>query len=252
MPFTLPIIHVTIAVCTLPMEESESKNNPPLAEDHVASDAVVNLDPAASCPTDAIPYGHATRGHISSLKPTIFPANALRLHLDGPSTQPTTLHPPSSTPNPDFRPGRVHFRSRVRITSGFSRHRRKSDTGSSRSCSSSSSTSAPLRSHPHDNTTTWGTLGQRVGLLALQRKILGSPKLRPRHTQGTTVPTENVNERTPLRNSFDYLPYVEGGGVQGDVFGEDSDDERSSHEMDDIFGTYPLRLLNPRVSRLLC
>jgi hypothetical protein len=48
------------------------------------------------------------------------------------------------------------------------------------------------------------------------------------------------------------LPYVEGEGVQDrDIFNEDSDDERLSQEVDDVFGKFPGRLLNHHVSHLL-
>jgi len=213
--------------------ESQSKNHP-VAEERATPD--VETD-------DNILYGQKqpSNGLISSSK---LPPNALRLHLDDPSAPLTTphdpVHPSSNTLNTGLRPSRVRFRSRVRITSGFSRHRRKSDVGSSRSGSPSSSISAPLRSHADDNTNTWGTLGQRVGLLALQKK----PKAQ-RRQNGQTVPIENVDEHTPLRNSSNHLPYVEGEGVQdGDIFNEDSDDESLSQEIDDVFGKFPGRLLN--------
>lgn len=186
-------------------------------------------------------------GLLSSSKPAVLPANALRLHLDEPSAH-HACHPDlcSTLPeaaNNNIRPSRVRFRSRVRITSGFSHRRRKSDVGSSRSDSPSSSISAPLRSHSDDDTNTWGTLGKRVGLLALRRKILGSPKAQQRQKR-MKAQHEIVDERTPLRNSFNHSPYVEGEGVQeGDVF-----DERLSHEVDGVFGKFPGRLLNYHVS----
>lgn len=225
--------------------ENQSKKHS-VAEERTTPDAVVNLDSQAN---DNIAHGQKppSNGLVSSSKPTTLPPNALRLHLDDPSAPLTThnpVHPSSNTSNADLRPNRVRFRSRVRITSGFSRHRRKSDVGSSRSDSPSSSISAPLRSPADDGTNTWGTLGQRVGLLALQKKILGSPKAQ-RRRNGTFVPTQNVDERTPLRNSSNHLPYVEGEGVQDrDIFNEDSDDERLSQEVDDVFGKFPGRLLN--------
>lgn len=76
---------------------------------------------------------------------------------------------------------RVTFRSRVRITSGLRQHRfgiskpiatsngiPNYSPASSRSCSPSSSISAPLRFHSEEAGVKpgWGTLGQRVSLLA--------------------------------------------------------------------------------------
>jgi hypothetical protein len=223
------------------------------AEEPCLTDStVVNLDPEAD-PDDS-PYHQKQppNGFVSSSKPTILPQNALHLHLADPSAPLTTphdpVHPPSDPLNIQIRPSRVRFRSRVRITSGFSHHRRKSDVGSSRSGSPSSSISAPLRSHSDGSTNTWGTLGQRVGLLALQRKIMGSPKAQQRQ-KGQVAPSEHVDERTPLRNSFNHSSYVEGeGGQDGNIFDEDSDDERLSRDVDEVFGKFPGRLLNHHVS----
>jgi hypothetical protein len=214
-------------------------------------DAVVNLDSEIHH-DDPYTRRQPSNGLLSSSKPTILPANALRLHLDDPAAPLTTphdpVHPPPDTSNEHLRHSRVRFRSRVRITSGFSHHRRRSDVGSSRSGSPSSSISAPLRSHSDDGTNSWGTLGQRVGLLALQKRILGLPKAK-RRQKGLVVPSIYVDERTPLRNSFNNSPYVAGEGVQeGVVFDEDSDDERLSQEVDDVFGKFPGRLLNYHVS----
>ena len=88
-------------------------------------------------------------------------------------------------------------------------------------------------------------------MLALQRKVLGSPKAQRRQKK-KIVPAENVDERTPLRNSYNDLPYVPGEEVQeGDIPGEDSDDDRLSREVDVVFGKFPGRLLNHHVSHFL-
>ncbi|KAF7972581.1 hypothetical protein HWV62_17718 [Athelia sp. TMB] len=175
---------------------------------------------------------------------------------------------------------RVHFRSRVRITSGIGRQHRRSQAdlrgidssdfypSSSRSGSPSSSISAPLRSHTDDDTSPWGTLGKRVGLMALQRKMKGSspqrrrqlplpPAKRPderRQRQRQSFSSDDgesdqVNERTPLRGSFRrrslaYV-YADGEGVrEEDILDDDSDEERLSAEIDEVFGKWPGRLLN--------
>jgi len=223
------------------------------AEEPCLNDAaVVNLDPEADPDDSHYHQNQFPKGFVSSSKPTILPPNALRLHLTDPSVPLTTphdpAHPPSDPLNIQGRPSRVRFRSRVRITSGFSHRRRKSDVGSSRSDSPSSSISAPLRSHSDSSTNTWGTLGQRVGLLALQRKIMGSPKAQQRQ-KGQIAPSEYVDERTPLRNSINHSSYVDGEGVRnGNIFDEDSDDEGLSRDVDEVFGKFPGRLLNYHVS----
>jgi glucose/arabinose dehydrogenase len=77
---------------------------------------------------------------------------------------------------------------------------------------------------------------------------MGSPKAQ-RRQKGLVVPSEHVDERTPLRISYHSSPYVEGDGVQEEaVFDEDPDNDRLSQEVDDAFGKFPGRLLNHHVS----
>ncbi|KIM84746.1 hypothetical protein PILCRDRAFT_818354 [Piloderma croceum F 1598] len=228
------------------MMRYSAAEEPCLTDAADSTQAVVNLDPEADPDDSHYHQKKPPNGFVSNSEPTILPPNALRLHLADPSAPLTTphdpVHPPSDPLNHQVRPSRVRFRSRVRITSGFSHHRRKSDVGSSRSGSASSSISAPLRSYSDGSTNTWGTLGQRVGLLALQRKIMGSPEAQQRQ-KGQVAPSGYVDERTPLRNSFNHSSYVE--GVQdGNIFDEDSDDERLSRDVDEVFGKFPGRLLN--------
>lgn len=190
-------------------------------------------------------------------KSLILPTNAFHLHLEDPSVTLTTPHDPvhpshTDAPPNHLRPNaRVRFRSRVRITSGIG-HKRKGDSAySSRSGSPSSSISAPLRYHANEENNGWGTLGQRVGILGLQKKTNGSPERarRQRRKRADPIaPAESVDERAPLRGSF-YRSYTEGEGAQEeDILDEDSDDERLSQEIDDVFGTFPGRLLNYHVS----
>ncbi|TFK30655.1 hypothetical protein FA15DRAFT_21652 [Coprinopsis marcescibilis] len=115
--------------------------------------------------------------------------------------------------------GRVTFRSRVRITSGISRHRRTTaqhnqsysipglTPDSSRSSSPSSSISAPLRFHSEEPEPKpgWGTLGQRVSLLGRRNSRKRSPQTRQTMTRlGATLPgdahvaTMHSSETTPL------------------------------------------------------
>jgi len=213
-----------------------------MAEDQ--NEAVVSLNPAADPTIDTIPYGKKRATELISC-PKPIPANALCLQLTDPFVAVAIpVQSPSNTSESESDAAvrrHVRFRSRFRITSGFSHHRRESDAGSSRSGSSSSSISVPLRSHPHGDINTWG---QRGSLLALQKKILGASTARQRHTQEPIRSTESVNEHTPLRNSFNKLPYVEGNGVREVTFNEYSDDRRL--EVDVVFGKFPGRLLNPR------
>jgi len=258
----------TVPELSISSPSESSPGHSPTADDHDFFERLLYLNSEQSCLTDAADSTQAVvdldpetdpddshyhqkqplNGFVSSSKPTILPQNALRLHLADPSAPLTTphdpVHPPSDPLNNQVRPSRVRFRSRVRITSGFSHHRRKSDVGSSRSGSPSSSISAPLRSHSDGNTNSLGTLGQRVGLLALQRKIMGSPKAQQRQ-KGQVAPVEHIDERTPLRNSINHSSYVDGEGIQNGIFfDEDSDDERLSRDVDEVFGKFPGRLLN--------
>ncbi|KAG2023235.1 hypothetical protein CC2G_000908 [Coprinopsis cinerea AmutBmut pab1-1] len=115
---------------------------------------------------------------------------------------------------------RVTFRSRVRITSGFNHHRRSSYSrrtqscsipgftpDSSRSCSPSSSISAPLRFHSEESEARpgWGTLGQRVALFAQRsaqkRQLRAQSKQQARARRAYSEPCYaeiQANENTPL------------------------------------------------------
>ncbi|KIM47991.1 hypothetical protein M413DRAFT_217359 [Hebeloma cylindrosporum] len=154
--------------------------------------------------------------------------------------------------DPPKRPTRVRFRSRVRITSGLHQHRHKSNSeqdytsatpltpSSSLSGSPSSSISAPLRTQAEDEASKpgWGTLGQRVSILAQrnadrrlklhqQREHLGA--LSSQHGDGLVA-----NERTPLRGSSPM--------IDREIF--DSEAEMLSRDIDLVFGPWPNRLLN--------
>lgn len=242
----------------------ESTTDALVADQQVANedvkDKVINL---SEHPPESIRYIQkpSLQELISSSQSTILPTNALHLHLDDdPSTLTTSHESPYTAPDVTYdlhRPqARVRFRSRVRITSGFNRHRRVSDPGgisSTRSSSPSSSISAPLRTHTDSRTTTWGTLGQRVGLLSLQKKTIGSPQLQQRQRKRIRPMTsnDNIDERTPLRGSSNLPTYQDGESIQaGDISDEDEGDDRLSEEVDEIFGKFPGRLLNYHVCRL--
>jgi len=168
---------------------------------------------------------------------------------------------------------RVHFRSRVRITSGFHNHRHTRswhDIGpdapcpshsSSRSGSPSSSISAPLRSHPNiDNKSDsgWGPLGQRVSFLVSRQRAAREKETVKRQQRRAKVGLalsydqpdayrRRPNERTPLANSpmrSSYVErYAEGEDDQG-CAEDGADDARLSREIDLLFGKWPGRLLN--------
>jgi len=158
----------------------------------------------------------------------------------------------------------VHFRSRVRIASGLSRHRFQqhptTDGGpqdyfsfspsSSLSGSPSSSISAPLRTPLDDEVGKpgWGTLGQRVALFAKHRPPKGTPPEEQERESSAKNP-EYVNdrettERTPLLN-----PSLRGLLRHDHQFQHylcrDEDYETFlSMRIDQVFGPWPFRLFN--------
>lgn len=158
--------------------------------------------------------------------------------------------PPEIDPS---HPLRVRFQPRVRITSGLNRCRRQQErltvggqqdyytfsTSSSRSTSASSSISAPLRTQFDDEfgKPGWGTLGQRVSLLARRKQnIQESESHAKRMNHGTVSGMKyRTNERTPLINS--YLSYHDEGNGSS-----------PSKRIDQVFGPWPQRLLNHHVS----
>ena len=166
--------------------------------------------------------------------------------------------PPSE--DPPKRPTRVRFRSRVRITSGL---HHKSNSGqdyasltpsSSISGSPSSSISAPLRTQAEDEASKpgWGTLGQRVSILA-QRNADRRSKLHQQREHLGVLPSQHgvladdsgglvANERTPLAGSSLPSSYLHGEVIDRETF-----DEALSREIDLVFGAWPSRLLNYQV-----
>ena len=238
-------------------------NKPFVAIDRPGNDGTVNLsveDDRPAGPNDK------KRSLSDTTRQTFHSSNALCLHLEPSTPLPTDRYRPVSTQSDNvvqqkdsLRPNaRVRFRSRVRITSGIGRHRGRSgsdDIGrsSSRSASPSSSISAPLRSPADNATNAWGTLGQRVGLLGLQRKLVRNAQAQRRQKikQGLG-PASLPNERTPLISpqALQQGEYIEGDVMsENDLLDEDSDDERLAQEVDHIFGTFPSRLLNRHVRR---
>ena len=158
-----------------------------------------------------------------------------------------------SQPHPE-RPTRVRFRSRVRITSGLNRHRHKSQQQqhgvdylsfspeSSVSGSRSSSISAPLRTHVDEEVGKpgWGTLGQRVSLFTkgnLERRRIREQ--RERLELGVEQGEALINEQTPL------LSRPLSGSLQEEA-------SQMSREIEMVFGTWPGRLVNYRVSIIVC
>ena len=168
--------------------------------------------------------------------------------------------------DPPKRPIRVRFRSQVRITSGLHQHRHKSYSeqdyassltpSSSISSSPSSSIYAPLHTPSEDEISKpgWGTLGQRVSILAQrnadqrfklqqQREHLGA--LLSQHGVPGDIHGIVANERTPLRGSSLSSPCLHGEMIGHEIF--DSESEILSKELDLVFGPWPNRLLNYQV-----
>ena len=166
---------------------------------------------------------------------------------------------------------RVTFRPRVRITSGLNHLRQSAlqrstdgchtlSTASTRSCSPSSSISAPLRFHSEEPEIKpgWGTLGQRVSLLARRnehkrryRERIKQHERMLKTFQGDPFLghlSPGRDERSPLlgrrRDSTSSGPYM----CQCGLIGCEYDAERRlSKEIDHIFGKWPSRMWNPKV-----
>lgn len=229
---------------------------------------------------------------------TILPGNALQLHLadegsdgicgstptgtsfssscssNGPPTTTTTNQPPIpaiSLDDDDRTPTvatrhpkpRVHFRPRVRITSGLHSGSRARNldgwcgnstvengintANTSASGSPSSSISAPLR-YQADENNVLGPLGKRINSLAQTRN-----KRKRQLRRGANIGS-SVSERTP------FLPASECGPVpdytrrrrERGWRGSDSEDEdyanRLKREEEIMFGRWPWRLFNRHAS----
>jgi hypothetical protein len=226
---------------------------------------------------------------------TILPGNALQLHLaDGGSdavfgSTPTATsfssscssnNPPTAVLNPPPVPAisldddqtptvaarhsmpRVHFRSRVRITSGLhssSRSRNRDSTGrssaadngidtanTSASGSPSSSISAPLR-YQADENNVLGPLGKRINYLA-QTRNKRNGQLRRAANVGS------VSERTPFLRASEHGPvpdYTRQRRERGRSGSESEDEDYASglkREADIVFGRWPWRIFNRHAS----
>jgi len=207
----------------------------------------------------------------SIARPILSPINASHFPITEPEHTPETriletpiasFHSPMPSPSSNTSSGyfntlppspRVHFRSRVRITSGLHRHHRKhrpQDTpSSSLSGSPSSSISAPLRTQADNNSPLWGPLGQRVSFLAWgKRKDFASHGHSPKKAgrRRRKGPMGGPNERTPLLGSRMYPPHVASEGDQDRyLFNGNCDGAVLAHQVDTAFGIWPRRLLNP-------
>jgi hypothetical protein len=175
---------------------------------------------------------------------------------------------PNSPHSIPERPNRVRFRSRVRIASGLNRHRHSLQgvdclspdysPEPSISGSPSSSISVPLRTHIDEQVGKpgWGTLGQRVSLFAKgqmersrrreQRERLGASSFRKGVERGRgealVIPYyDQITEETPL------LLSSARNGSCSDLTRED-EASQIAREIDMVFGPWPGRLANHRVS----
>jgi len=194
--------------------------------------------------SDTMVNEDAVPNHEGSISSKVeFPSDALTSNQDGPKNEPHLDLPVEASASPL----RVRFRSRVRITSGLNRHRRRKPTmedhrdyftftpSSSISGSPSSSISAPLRTPLDDEVGKpgWGTLGQRVALFAKRQYPGKTTRQRP----------ESGTERTPLlKPSLHFL--LSRNPRLRCLCCDSSDEEYYSGCVDRAFGPWPARLLN--------
>ncbi|KAG5721978.1 hypothetical protein E4T56_gene18441 [Termitomyces sp. T112] len=148
----------------------------------------------------------------------------------------------------------VHFRPRVRITSGINRHRHSrsllAESDSSVSSSPSSSISAPLRSCTDDEADKpgWGPLGRRVALLSRQARCRSGRRERRRKREFNDDYLHPC-EHTPLLRPRIQSPVIDVDGHTrlDDVFDSDPEEDARqfrARQIDEAFGTMPGRLLN--------
>lgn len=175
------------------------------------------------------------------------------------------LDPTHADEQPPRSPGRVRFRSRVRIASGLHGHRHNAraqdrpaySASSSASDSRSSSLSAPLRSeenwskHPG-----WGTLGQRVAIMAQshaqrrQQRALREQELFAKSVQLGIHSECAADERTPLTKTASYLYMTPDNPNDSGPTVDPAD--RLARDIDLVFGPWPTRLWNHHVSLYEC
>ncbi|KAG6837225.1 hypothetical protein H0H93_013093 [Arthromyces matolae] len=205
--------------------------------------------------------------HGSSASQTI--ASSLQEGETSTQTDPFQIESTDVEPSP--RPPHVHFRPRVRITSGINRHRHTSSflaettlsnsfasPSSSVSSSPCSSISAPLHSKTDDEADKpgWGPLGRRVALLSRQTRRRALPE---RFSKKDII---NVQlppcEHTPLLRPRIQSPIIDADGNRRMYDVLDSESLQSEEEVrqaragqiDAAFGTMPRRLLNHRVREM--
>lgn len=199
-----------------------------------------------------------------------YPALYVCLTDDETATEPSEL----SEDDPPERSSRVRFRDRVRITSGLNRHRHKESRSehadyihlsrsSSRSGSRSSSISVPLRNEIEyaDAKPGWGTLGQRVAIMAqhhAERKMERQQRDRELLAKSIQLGTrfsrgEYGTERTPLIKSATYVQIYmppNDTGCDSPIKTASEREEYLAREIDIAFGTWPHRLWNHHVCLL--
>jgi len=189
----------------------------------------------------------------------------LRITIDSEEAQSSLSSSTHTLESPEFEytPSRVHFRPRVRITSGISRHRHSTSSpipitsrfphalpftpDSSVSGSPSSSISAPLRSDEETNSG-WGPLGRRVALFtenARQRcKNLSVEERGQRRQKKLNESPLGINERTPLIRSYPRPRRSSDSSIGSNDSLRAEVRGWQSKEIDRVFGTWPGRLLN--------
>ncbi|GLB36593.1 hypothetical protein LshimejAT787_0308810 [Lyophyllum shimeji] len=238
--------------------DSDSSSTSSLTYENIRlHNALVSQQNGSVLPVDHIRNQVVDTGSSSSCTSSPTPNSSNDPQIpDETSSTPFPSRLDSSTElDPEVRTRRVHFRPRVRITSGIKRHRhihsprtssdRYLTPSSSRSSSPSSSISAPLRTRNDDEVDKpgWGPLGQRVALFSRDRRRTSRERRRP----GKTLYDDALaaSERTPLLPPRIQSPISDTEGCrERDLRDSAQDDAHLTAEVDQIFGTMPRRLLN--------
>jgi len=171
------------------------------------------------------------------------------------------------SPEAEYTPNRVHFRPRVRITSGINRHRHSAlypdsspipispnihafSPDSSLSSSPSSSISVPLRSPEDETKPGWGPLGRRVSLLTegskRRARLAAENEERAQQRQKAIDALLRANEQTPLLRPHMYRRRFSDGSAStnSDCSMRDEEEHWRAMEINRVFGPWPGRLLN--------
>ncbi|KAF8213768.1 hypothetical protein K438DRAFT_2009890 [Mycena galopus ATCC 62051] len=229
-PIVVKVVH------TIDLETRNLNMSDTLTKERSTEFLVYNADPVDQGELDSSSSDEMSI-HVESPVDQSLSSSALTAVSTQPETDDATVTDDFSAP---LRRSRVHFRSRVRITSGLHH------AASSLSSSPSSSISAPLRAPltEADCTPGWGTLGQRVGLFAVSNRQAAEARMAKHRAR------RRANEHSALLGD-PRPPGYDGYNRDSDAE-SGSDDECSdidgeallSRQIDLVFGRWPGRLLN--------